>query len=146
MEDLVDSRMYRDGCYMSTEMLNTLHNDLVIDTEVIPGEAPWRVSTTGVIMRLVKRTAHIYALDQGLAASCQEYILQAVMAHCRLLKRGGCTPPQHLFCHEPALTAGETFNDEQQVRSITESMAERLTRQQSAMKAWLQAEAESRVE
>ena len=67
------------------------------------------------------------------------------MAHCRLLIRGGCTPPQHLFGHEQAI-AGETFNDEQQGRSITESMAERLTRQQSAMKAWLQAEAESRVE
>ena len=42
---------------MSTEMLNTLHNDLVIDTEVIPGDAPWRLSTSGVIMKLVKRTA-----------------------------------------------------------------------------------------
>ena len=50
------------------------------------------------------------------------------------------------FGHEPAPIAGETFDDEQQGRSITESMAERLTRQQSATKAWLQAEAESRVE
>ena len=53
---------------------------------------------------------------------------------------------QLLFGHEPAPIAGETFDDEQQGRSITESMAERLTRQQSATKAWLQAEAESRVE
>ena len=55
-------------------------------------------------------------------------------------------PLQLLFGHEPALMAGETFDDEQQGRSITEPMAERPTRQQSAMKARLQAEAESRVE
>ena len=56
------------------------------------------------------------------------------------------TPLRLLFDQEPAPIAGETFDDEQQGRSITESMAERLTRQQSAMKARLQAEAESRVE
>ena len=116
-----------------------------INTEVIPGEAPWKLSITGVIMRLVKRTAHIYALDQGRDASCQECLLQAVMAHSRLLKHGGHTPLQLLFGHEPAPIEGETLDDEQQGRSITESMAERLARQQSAMKAWLQAEAESRV-
>ena len=88
-------------------------------------------------MRLVKRTAHIYALDQGRDASCQECLLQAVMAHSRLLKHGGYTPLQLLFGHEPAPIEGET---------LTESMAERLARQQSAMKAWLQAEAEFRVE
>ena len=92
-------------------------------------------------MRLAKR-----ALDQGRDASCQECLLQAVMAHSRLLKHGGYTPLQHLFGHEPAPIEGETPDDEQQGRSITESMAERLARQQSAMKAWLQAEAESRVE
>ena len=53
---------------------------------------------------------------------------------------------QLLFGHEPAPIEGEAFDDEQQNRSITVSMAERLARQQSAMKAWLQAEAESRVE
>ena len=127
-------------------MLNTLHHDLGLNTEVIPGEAPWKLSITGVIMRLVKRTAHIYALDQGRDASCQECLLQAVMAHSRLLKHGGYTPLQLLFGHEPAPIEGETLDDEQQGRSITESMAERLARQQSAMKAWLQAEAESRVE
>ena len=68
------------------------------------------------------------------------------MAHSRLLKHGGYTPLQLLFGHEPAPIEGETLDDEQQGRSITESMAERLARQQSAMKAWLQAEAESRVE
>ena len=135
-----------DGCYMSNEMLNTLHHDLGLNTEVIPGEAPWKLSITGVIMRLVKRTAHLYALDQGRDASCQECLLQAVMAHSRLLKHGGYTPLQLLFGHEPAPIEGETLDDEQQGRSITESMAERLARQQSAMKAWLQAEAESRVE
>ena len=62
------------------------------------------------------------------------------MAHSRLLKHGGYTPVQLLFGHE------EAFDDEQYNRSITVSMAERLARQQSAMKAWLQAEAESRVE
>ena len=97
-------------------------------------------------MRLVKRTAHLYALDQGRDASCQDCLLQAVMAHSRHLKHGGCTPLQLLFGHEPAPIEGETLDDEQQGRSITESMAERLARQQSAMKAWLQAEAESRVE
>ena len=90
-------RMDPDGCYMSTEMLNTLHHDLGIDTEVIPGEAPWRLSITGVTMRLVKGTTHIYALDQGRAASCQDCLLRAVMAHSRLLKHGGYTPLQLLF-------------------------------------------------
>ena len=83
-------RMDPDG-YMSNEMLGTLHNDLGINTEVIPGDAPWK-SITGVIMRLVKRTAHNYALDQGRDASCQECLLQAVVAHSRLLKHGGYTP------------------------------------------------------
>ena len=53
-------RMDPDGCYMITEMLNTLHNDFGIDTEVIPGEAPWRLSITGVSMRLVNWAAHIF--------------------------------------------------------------------------------------
>ena len=48
-------RMDPDGCYMSNEMLNTSHHDLGFNTEVIPGEAPWKLSITGVIMRLVKR-------------------------------------------------------------------------------------------
>ena len=78
-------RMDPDGCYMS----NQLHHDLGINTEVILGEASWKWSITGVIMRLVKRTAHIYALDQGRDASCQECLLQDVMAHSRLLKHGG---------------------------------------------------------
>ena len=30
-----------DGCHMSNEMLNTLHHDLRLDTEVLPSEAPW---------------------------------------------------------------------------------------------------------
>ena len=68
------------------------------------------------------------------------------MAHSRLLKHGGYTPLPLLFGHEPAPIEGETFDDEQEGRSITESMAERLARLQSAMKARLQAEAESRVE
>ena len=131
---------------MCNEMLNTLHHDLGLNTEVIPGKAPWKLSITGVIMRLVKRTAHIDALDQGRDAACQECLLQAVMAHSRLLKHGGYTPLQLLFGHEPAPIESETLDDEQQGRSITESMAERLARQQSSMKAWLQAEAESRVE
>ena len=135
-----------DGCYMSNEMLDTLHHNLGINTEVIPGEAPWRLSITGVVMRLVKRTAHIHALDQGRAASCQECHLQAVMAQSRLLKHGGYTPLQLLFGHEPAPVEGEALDDEQQGRSITVSMAERLARQQSVMKAWLQAEPESRIE
>ena len=134
-------RMDPDGCYMSNEMLDTLHHELGINTEVIPGEAPWKLSITGVILRLVKRTAHIYALDHGRAASCQECLLQAVMAHSRLLKHGRYTPLQLLFGHEPATIEGEALDDEQQGRSITMSMAE-----QSAMKAWLQAEAESRIE
>ena len=53
---------------------------------------------------------------------------------------------QLLFGHETAPIEGEALDDEQQGRSITVSMAERLARQQSAMKAWLQAEAESRIE
>ena len=52
----------------------------------------------------------------------------------------------HSRLHEPAPIEGEGFDDEQQNRSITESMAERLARQQSAMMACLQSEAESRVE
>ena len=68
------------------------------------------------------------------------------MAHTRLLKNGGYTPLQLLFGPEQAPIAGETFDYEQHGRRITESMAERLTRQQSAMKAWLQAEAEFRIE
>ena len=139
-------RMDPDGCYMSKEMHDTLHHDLGINTEVIPGEAPWRLSITGVIMRLVKRTAHNYALDRGREASCQECLLQAVIALPRLLKHGGQTPLQLLFGHEPAPMEGEAFDDEQQSRSFTVSMAERLARQQTAMKAWLQAEARSRVE
>ena len=131
---------------MSNEMFDTLHHDLGINTEVIPGEAPWRLSITGVIMRLVKRTAHIYALDHGRDASCQERLLQAVTAHLRLLKHGGYTPLQLLFGHESAPTEGEAFDDEQQNRSIPVSMVEGLARQQSAMKAWLQPGAESRIE
>ena len=53
---------------------------------------------------------------------------------------------QLLFGHESAPIEGEAFDDEQQNPSITVSMAERLARQQSALKAWLQAKAESRVE
>ena len=64
---------------------------------------------TGVIVRLAKRTAHIYALDQGRDASCQECLLQAVMAHSRLLKHGAYTPLQLFFGHEPALIEGEAF-------------------------------------
>ena len=30
-----------EGCYMSNEMLDTLHHDLGTNTEVILGEAPW---------------------------------------------------------------------------------------------------------
>ena len=41
------------------QMLDTLHHDLGINTEVVPGDAPWKLSITGVIMRLVKRTAHM---------------------------------------------------------------------------------------
>ena len=135
-----------DGCYMSNGMLDTLYHDLGIISEAIPGEAPWKLSITGVILRLVKRTAHIYALGQGRDAFCQECLLQAVMSHARLLKHGGYTPLQLLFGHEPAPIEGEAFDDEQQNRSTTVSMAERLARQQSAMKAWLQPKAESRVE
>ena len=123
VEDLSLIRMDPDCCYMSNEMLDTLHHDLGINNEVVPGEAPWKLSITGVIMRLVKRTAHIYALDQGRDASCQECLLQAVMAHSRLLKHGGYTPLQLLFRHEPAPIEGEAFDDEQQNRSITVSMA-----------------------
>ena len=131
---------------MSNEMLDTPHHDLGINTEVIFGEAPWRLSITGVIMRLVKRTAHICALHQGRDASCQECLLQAVMAHSRLLKHGGYSPLQLLFGHEPARIEGEGVDDEQQSHSNTVSMAQRSARQQSAMKAWLQTEAECRVE
>ena len=134
-----------DGCYMSNEMLNTLHLDLGLNTEVKPGEAPWKLSITGVIMRLVKRTAHIYALDQGRDASCQECLLQAVMAHFRLLKHGRYTPLQLLFGHEPAPIEGELLDDEQQGRSITELRRDWQDSSQPR-KAWLQAEAESRVE
>ena len=132
--------------YMSNEMLNTLRHDLGINTEVIPGEAPWKLSITGDIMRLVKQTAHTYALDQGRAASCQECLLQAVMAHSRLLKHGRYTPSQLLFQHEPAPIEGEALDDKQQGRSNKESMTERLASKQSAMKVWLQAEAESHIE
>ena len=79
-------RMDPDGYYMNNEMLDTLHHDLGINTEAIPGEAPWKLSITGVIMRLVKRTAHICALDQGRNASYQERLLQTVMDGSRLLK------------------------------------------------------------
>ena len=104
-------------------------------SEVIPGEAPQRLSITVVNTRLANRTAHICALNQGRAASCQECLLQAVMAHSRLLKHREYTPLQLLFGHESAPIAGETFDDEQQGRSSTESMAERLARQQSVMMA-----------
>ena len=125
---------------MSNEMLDTLHHELGINTEDLEkhrGNCPSQAS----FLRLVKRTAHIYALDHGRAASCQECLLQAVMAHSRHLKHVRYTPLQLLFGHEPATIEGEALDDEQQGRSITMSMAE-----QSAMKAWLQAEAESRIE
>ena len=96
-------RMDPDGCYMRNEMLDTLHHDLGLNTKVISGEAPRKLSITGVVMRLVKRTAHIYALDQGRDVSCQECLLQLVMAHSRLFKHGGYTPLQLLFGHEPVL-------------------------------------------
>ena len=57
-------------------------------------------------------------------------LLQAVMAHSRLLKHRGYTPLQLLFGYEPAPIEGEAFDDEQDNRSITVSMAERLARQQ----------------
>ena len=68
------------------------------------------------------------------------------MAHTRLLKHGGSTPLQLLFGPEQAPIGGDTFDEERQGRRITESMAERLTGQQSAMKAWLQADAGFRIE
>ena len=66
------------------------------------------------------------ASDHGRDASCQECLLQAVS-----FKHGGYTPLQLLFGHEPAPIEGEAFDDEQQNRSITVSMAERRARQQS---------------
>ena len=124
VEDLVSFEWIQMVANISNEMLDMLHHDLGINTEVIPGEAPWRLSITGVIMRLVKRAALICALGQGRDASCQECLLQAVMAHSRLLKHGGYTPLQLLFGHEAAPTEGEACDDEQQSRSITVSMAE----------------------
>ena len=83
-------RMDPGGCHMSTECSTlctmTLESTPRSSLEKHLGDCP------SVIMRLVKRTARIYALDQGRAASCQECLLQAVMAHTRLLKHGGYTP------------------------------------------------------
>ena len=61
---------------MGTEALTTRHNDLAIDTEVIPGETPWRLSTTGVNVGLVKWTAHTMRWTRVRAASCQECLLR----------------------------------------------------------------------
>ena len=58
-------RMDPDGAYMSNDMLKMLQEEIAIDTEVIPAEAPWRLSITGTISNLLKRTATLYALDQG---------------------------------------------------------------------------------
>ena len=60
-------RMDPDGAYMSNDMLKMLQEEIAIDTEVIPAEAPWRLSITGTISNLIKRTATLYALDQGAA-------------------------------------------------------------------------------
>ena len=70
------TRIDPDGCYMGTDMLNKLHSDLAIDTEVIPGETSWRLSTTGVNVGLVKRTAHTTRWTRRRAASCQECLLR----------------------------------------------------------------------
>ena len=86
-------RMDPDGCHVSNEMFDTLASrPWTQKMRSYPGEAPWKLFITGVILRLVKRTALIYALDQGRDASCQECLLQAVMAHSCLLKHGGYTP------------------------------------------------------
>ena len=58
-------RMDPDGCHMSNEMLDTLHHDLGLNTEVIPGEAPWKLSIKGVIMRLVKTNSTHLRVGSG---------------------------------------------------------------------------------
>ena len=64
-------------------------------------------------------THSTHASDQGRDASCQECLLQTVMAHSRLLKHGGYTLLQFFFGHEPAPIEGEAFDNEQQNRSIS---------------------------
>ena len=55
-------------------------------------------------------------------------------------------PLQLLFGHEPVPVEGELLDPQMEALDVTVSMAERLARRQSAMKAWLQAEAEARIE
>ena len=102
--------------------------EIAIDTEVIPAEAPWRLSITGTISNLLKRTATLYALDQGRQATCEESLLQAVMAHSRLLKVGGFTPLQLLFGHEPVPVEGELLDPQMEALDMTVSMGKRLAR------------------
>ena len=60
-------RMDPDGAYMSNDMLKMLQEEIAIDTEVIPAEAPWRLSITGTISNLLKRTANALRLGSRAA-------------------------------------------------------------------------------
>ena len=118
-------------------------HDLGINTEVIPGEAPRKLSITGVIMRLVKRTAHIYALDQGRDASCQECLLQAVMS----------SQTRRIHSFAASLLGTNQLRLKEKRLTMNNKIAVLRCRwprdwQDSSqpLKAWLQAEAESRVE
>ena len=101
---------------------------LGLDTEVTPPEAPWHLNVIGSVMKIIKRTATLYALDQGRQASCKECLLQACCAHSRLLKHHGYTPLQLLFGHEPPPEKGEPLDPDLEGLDVTIIMLEKLQR------------------
>ena len=86
-----------DGCYMSNEMLDTLHHDLGINIEVIPGKTLKNVDYGCHHETGETNSTHLRVGSGERDASCQECLLQVVMARSRLLEHGGYTPLQLLF-------------------------------------------------
>ena len=124
-------RMDPDGCYMSNEMLDTLYHDLGLNTEVIPEQAPWKLSITRVIMRLVKRTAHIYALDQDVTLPVKSVFCKLWWPTLVFSNMEGILLYSFSLDVSQLRLKAKRLDDEEQGRSITESMAERLARKQS---------------
>ena len=127
------------------QMLDTLHHDFGINTQVIPGEAPWKLSITGVIMRLVKRTAHMRWIRDEM------FLVKSVFCKLWWLIHVFSNTENTLLCCFNSDTNQFRLKEKRltmnnKIAVFRFSMPEKLAKQQSTMKAWLQAETESRVE
>ena len=138
-------RLDPHGASPLSDAMLELITGLNLDVQVTPPEAPWHLSVLGTVQQLVKRSASLHARDEGRTSTCAERLLLASTAHNRLLKRGGFTRCQLLPGHEREPSEGEPVDPQRDGLDLTSYVAERHVRQQSANKAWPEAEAEHRV-